>query len=153
MNPGLYFAKIPGIPRLDFRVEGAYTDLPNLRANAGYYYWNNKYLSGYTNRGNLLAGWVGRQGRGVQMWSNYWFSPQSKLQFGYRTVTVSPSLLGGGEQHDFSVNARVRFRHDIELGPGVQYERWRFSMLSQLPRQNSSVSMSITWFPDWEMRH
>ena len=51
--------------RLDFRVEGSYTNLPGLiqTAEGGFFYWNDRYLDGYTNKGNIVGdATVGRQG-------------------------------------------------------------------------------------------
>src|SRR5207244_2213697 len=62
MRSGIYVPKLPGVPKMDFRVEGVYTDLPNLRG-AGVYYFNTRYLSGFTNEGNIMGDWVGREGQ------------------------------------------------------------------------------------------
>ena len=53
---GLYFSHLPGIPRLDLRVEGVYTDLPAGGAlSHGFFYFNDRYLNGYTNKGSYWA--------------------------------------------------------------------------------------------------
>ena len=47
--------RLPGLPHLDLRVEGAYTDLPNLREDNGFFYFNGRYVDGFTNNGNLMG--------------------------------------------------------------------------------------------------
>ena len=50
VNPGLYLARVPGIPKLDFRVEGIYTDSSTGRSNGGQFsYWELFYHDAYTN--------------------------------------------------------------------------------------------------------
>ena len=64
---GLYFPQIPHIPKLDLRVEGVYTDLPiGGNVSHGFFYFNVRYLNGYTNSGNLIGSWIGRQDQGLK---------------------------------------------------------------------------------------
>ena len=83
---GLYFARIPKIPRLDLRLEGGYTDPANPVSDViyGAFYWDGTWLSGFQNDRHLLGSWIGRQGQGEQAWTTYWFTPHNKLQFGFR---------------------------------------------------------------------
>ena len=56
---------MPLIPHLDMRVEASYTNLPGLiqTPEGGFFYWNDRYLDGYTNKGNIIGdATVGRQG-------------------------------------------------------------------------------------------
>jgi hypothetical protein len=151
MNPGLYMPAVPKIPKLDFRIEGVYTDLPGL-LHTGFYYWNLRYVDGYTNRGNVLGNWVGRQGRGVQVWSTYWLSPASTIQFGYRTQKVSEAFLKGGRLQDFAVHAHLKVREGVYLDTRVQYERWNFPLLASDDRSNLSTSIQLTYTPKWSLR-
>jgi len=64
---GLYFPQLPKLPKLDFRVEGVYTDVPaGGNIGHGFFYFNLAYRNGYTNDGNLIGSWIGRQGQGAQ---------------------------------------------------------------------------------------
>ena len=63
MRIGIYLPRVPKVSKLDLRAEGLYTDVPGQKVR-GFIYWNGRFLSGYTNDGNLLASWVGRQGKG-----------------------------------------------------------------------------------------
>src|SRR5262249_20197244 len=64
-NPGLYLSHVPRLPHLDARVEASFTNLPEWVHNSqgGFFYWNVRYLDGYTNKGNIIGNaTVGRQG-------------------------------------------------------------------------------------------
>ena len=108
IRAGLYFSRLPRLPRLDLRIEGVYTDLPTGgRLSHGFFYFNDRYLNGYTNQGQLLGSWIGRQGQGAQAWTNYWFSGRNRLQLNYRHQKVSWQFIpGGGTLTDVGVNAR-----------------------------------------------
>ena len=69
------------------------------------YFDNRRYLSGYTNDGNLMASWIGRAGRGGQGWLTYSFSPRNNIQLSYRLQDVSPRFLKGGRLVDYSREA------------------------------------------------
>ena len=65
IRAGLYFSRLPRLPKLDLRIEGVYTDLPaGGRLSHGFFYSNDRYLNGYTSQGQLLGSWIGRQGTG-----------------------------------------------------------------------------------------
>ena len=114
---GLYFSHLPGIPKLDLRAEGVYTDLPAGGAlSHGFFYCNVRYLNGYTNQGQLLASWIGREAQGAQGWANYWFSGRNRLQFNYRHQKVSWQFIpGGGTLTDVGVRSDYWLRPN--LGP------------------------------------
>ena len=148
MNPGIYVPRIPGIPKLDLRVEGAYTDLPDGLLFPGLYYFNVRYLGGYTYKGRLIGHWIGRQGHGVQAWTTYWFSPQNTLQLGWRHGKVSGDFIpGGGTVNDISLHASFRIRPQMNLSTFLQYERWAFPVLSSGARSNFTSSLQLTVHP------
>ncbi|MGH7488478.1 MAG: capsule assembly Wzi family protein, partial [bacterium] len=105
MRMGVYLPQIPKVPKLDLRLEGVYTDVPGQQST-GFIYFNGRYRSGYTNNGNLLASWIGREGRGGQAWATYWYSPRSKFQLAYRHAEVDKEFIGGGRLNDFGGSAQ-----------------------------------------------
>src|SRR5436853_5988683 len=116
MNPGIYMPRLPFLPKMDFRAEAAYTDLPGFRDIAfGFFYFNVRYLNGYTNNGNILGNWVGREGRALWFTSTYWFTPRNTLQIGYRKQGVNPEFLQGGTLHDFKAHAEFALRNDLQV--------------------------------------
>ena len=56
IRAGMFFSHLPGIPKLDFRAEGVYTDLPAGGAlSHGFFYCNTRYLNGYTNQRSVAG--------------------------------------------------------------------------------------------------
>jgi membrane-associated phospholipid phosphatase len=147
MNPGIYLAHVPGLPNLDLRVESAYTDLPGL-TTTGTYYTNVRFRDGYTNNGNIMGSWVGRQGRGVQASSTYWFGPQKKITVGYRYANVSPGFVpNGGTLNDFNAAADWSLQGRVSISSMVQWERWNFPVLAGTSQGNISASVQVSYHP------
>src|SRR5579862_374489 len=146
---GIYMPRIPGVSKLDFRVEAVYTDPPTPRSVSGQYiYWNDFYHDLYTNEGNIIGDWVGREGTGIQSWSTYSFSTRNSLQFGYRHAKVASDFIPGGETiNDGSVKLNWQLRSDLSLSTTVQYEKWVAPILAPTPRTNVTSAVQIQFFP------
>ena len=148
INPGLYLPRLPKVHKMDLRLEGMTTDLnwPS-HFSPGAFYSDGRYRSGYTNNGNLIGSWVGRQGRGQQGWLTYHFSPRTFLQAGYRHNSVDREFLNGGNLQDFSL------RSDLVLGRGwgiaglLQHETWHFPLLSASPKSDIVATFQLTFWP------
>ncbi len=145
-NPGLYFPKLPHLPKLDLRVEAVYTNLIGY-PGTGEYYKNERYAQGYTIYNQIIGSWVGRQGDGIQAWSTYWFTPRNKIQLSYRRQWVDKALLQGGGLNDFGANIDWLFKHDLQLSSTLQYERWNFPFLSASPVSNFTTQIQIMYTP------
>lgn len=145
MNPGLYLARFPHMHKLSLRAEGVYTDLPGLRI-PGVYYNDFRFRSGMTNRGKILGSWVGRQGTGVQAWMTYSASARRLLQFRYRYAGVSEGFIQqGGRVNDFAVRSEWNINPKVSFDGFLQYERWRFPILSGNTEANLTTSIQITY--------
>jgi Capsule assembly protein Wzi/PAP2 superfamily len=147
---GLYLSRVPKIPKLDLRVEGVYTDLPAGTAvvQQGFFYINDRFKSGYTNQGNLIGSWIGRQGQGAEAWTTYWFSPRSKLQFNFRHQKVSRAFIpNGGTLTDFAVRGDYWPRSSFGLSAWVQHERWLFPVIQPNASKNVTAAIEISWEP------
>jgi capsule assembly protein Wzi/PAP2 superfamily protein len=154
---GLYLAQIPKLNKLDLRVEAGYTDLPgNLQTGApdshyasGIFYANGRYPSGsYTNGGDLLGNWIGRQSQGVQAWSNYRFSPRSFIQASFRHQKVSQQYMpGGGSLTDLSLSANFWLRNDLSVSSTFQYERWLYPIITPGAQTNVTTSLQLVFWP------
>jgi len=154
---GLYLAQVPKLNKLDLRVEAGYTDLPSDLQNGttgshytpGIFYSNGRYPSGsYTNDGNLLGNWMGRQSQGVQAWSNYRFSPRSFIQASFRHQKVSQQYLpGGGTLTDISLSANCWLRNDLSVSSTIQYERWLFPIITPGAQTNVTTSLQLVFWP------
>jgi hypothetical protein len=151
MNPGIYLPQIPRLRRLDFRGELVWSDPPALSNWRGrYVYYNGAYRDAYTNAGQLLGSWVGREGHGLQLWSMYWLSPRSTVQLGYRKAHVDRDFIPqGGDIQDFSLRLHWFPWRDTELTSFLQYERWKFPVLSPLGGPNTVAAIEVAFHPRW----
>lgn len=154
INPGIYFPRIPGVPKLELRVEGVNTDTPIFRADHGHFiYFDAFYHDLYTNKNNLIGSWIGRQGQGVQAWSKYSFNARNSFQFGYRHARVSSDFIpGGGTVNDASVQADFLVRREFGVSSRVQYEHWNYPILTPQPQTNISVSVQMTYWPHFHVK-
>jgi hypothetical protein len=151
ISAGLYVSHVPKLPKIDFRVEGVYSDVPAGGAiGYGFYYspGASPYLDGYTNGGKLIGSWIGRDGQGAQAWTNYWFNAKNRLQFYFRHEKVSHQFVpGGGSLTDVGTRADYWFRQDMGLTATVQYERWLFPVIQPGQQRNIAVSLGIQFQP------
>ena len=148
-SPGLYLSQLPHLSKFDFRAEGVYTDVPGLALGSNYQ--NIIYRSGYTNYGDIIGNWVGRAGRGVQLSSTYWLSPQNKIQLGYRHQGVDRDFLEGGRLDDISLRSDFMLGPNLAVSGSAQYERWNFPLLAPTAKSNLTVSVGFTYYPKWRL--
>lgn len=149
-DPGIYLSELPKLPHFDARFEAVYTDLPK-QMNQGYFYANARYAQGYTNYGQILGSWVGKQGLGGQASTTYWFSPQNKVGFFYRRMASDLAIFRGGRNTDYGINASWRIRPQVELNAFGQYENWNFPLLQQTSRSNFTGSGEVRFYPALEL--
>lgn len=143
---GLYFAKLPRVPKLDLRLEGGYTSPVTFCTSC--FYTNAQYISGYNNDGRLIGTWIGRASQGELIRTNYWLSPRKKIGLELRHRKNDRQYLPqGGTQNDIAVNA------DIFTGPGfrfqgnLQYELWQIPLLAATRQSNAAVSFQFSFWP------
>ncbi|HEX7285311.1 MAG TPA: capsule assembly Wzi family protein [Candidatus Angelobacter sp.] len=150
---GLYMPRVPTFESLDLRVEGIYTDLPNLQGT-GVAYGNNHYLSGYTNYGQIIGSWIGREGRGFSAWANYHLTAINEIQLHYRNEHVNAAFLGGGSLRDFSVAGTFARTGNLVFSGSVQYERWAFPLLVNGPQTTVNVGVQVSFVSgkSWKSR-
>lgn len=160
--PGIFISHFPRIDRLDLRIESGYTDISDVglafQQGGHFLYWEEIYHNAYANKGNLMGSWIGRDGKGTQVWSNYWLGASSAIQLSYRRAELSPQFINGGStstqggatQNDFSAGARLRVRKDMELLTNVQYERWDVPILATGAKSDFLTSIQLTFWPkEW----
>lgn len=145
---GLYMPHIPGIPKLDLRIEGGTTVPVDFPGCDGCFYVNNRYPNGYTNSGDLMGSSLGRGSQGEQAWTSYWFSPRNKIQLSYRHQKVDNlALTGGGTINDGGVQVNFQLRRNLSVSGLVQYEKWNYPVLANAPQSNVTTSIGITFQP------
>jgi hypothetical protein len=146
LSAGMYLSRLPRLKRVDFRIEGIYTNIPDHTTH-NLFYVNFHYPNGYRNYGQILGSWVGRDGDGGQASTTYWFSGRNQATLTYRRTLTDPNLFGGGNVHDISGNLGWMLRSYLEVGASVQYERWNFAALNPGPRSDVSSALEITLRP------
>jgi len=146
---GIYVPRVPGIPKLDLRVEGGTTAPVDFPGCAGCFYVNGRYPGGsYVNGGNLVGSWLGRGGQGERAWSTYWLSSRNKIQFQFRHQKVDGDYLPhGGTLNDGGVNVDFQIRPEVTISGLVQYEKWNFPLLSPSVQSNVTTSLRLTFWP------
>ncbi len=146
---GIYLPRIPGVPKLDLRLEGGTTAPVDFPGCAGCFYVNDRYPDGsYLNNGNLVGSWLGRGGQGEQAWSTYWLTSRDKIQFNYRHQKMDRDYLPhGGTLNDGGVKVDLWLGATVMLSGSVQYEKWNYPVLDPLPRSNVATSVQFTFWP------
>jgi len=135
---------------LDVRLEAGYTDTVTSRSVGGkFYYWELFYYHNlYTNNGNIIGSWIGREGTAYQATSTYHFSPKNTLQFNFRRALVDADFVPGGvSTSDGSVKVNWWVRHELSASAFVQYERWVAPLLAPTAQTNWSSSLEIAFWP------
>lgn len=155
-RPGLYLSHVPGVPKLDVRVEGFSTDPPTTRSNEGrFMYFEGLQRDGYTNKGGLFGEWGGREDKGGQGWITYHLSGNEWLQVGLRTQKAAKDFIPGGTTlNDINFQAVKRIGKDFEINGNFAFEHWKAPVYPtgtpvNLGTQNTvtTTTIQLTWFP------
>jgi hypothetical protein len=146
---GLYLSHVPTLPKLDLRVEAADSDQDTSISTSGQAtYWEVVQQQGYTNKGQILGDWMGREGKGGQAWLTYHLSGKEQLQLEYRrNKDAKDFFLGGTTQNQIKFNAVMRLYQNIELNGYVQYENWKAPYWMAGQHSDTTTALQITWFP------
>jgi hypothetical protein len=145
---GIDLSQVPGISRLELRVEAASTD-PGITASNGgaFFYVETVQRQGYTNKGFLLADSIGREAKGGQAWITYHLNPGEWIQFEYLNKKNARDFDGGTTQNQFKAAVVKRFQHDFEVNGWVQYEAWKAPIYEPGQHRDATAAVQITWFP------
>lgn len=154
VRPGLYLSHIPGVPKLDLRVEGVSTDPDSGLSHGGQdMYIEVVQRNGYTSNGLLLGDWIGRENKGGQAWLTYHLSPREWLQASYRSDKASKDFIPGGTtQTDFRFDVVKRLTPDVELKANLQYEHWFIPLYKTGRQSDTSTTFQVTWYPRLDRR-
>src|SRR6266853_209007 len=97
--------------------------------NRSFFYFNDRNLDGYTDNGDLIGNWIGRQGHGAQAGTNYWFGARDRLQFNFRHQKVSQQHFhGGGMMMDAGARIDYWVRCNLGLSESAQFRAWQYSV-------------------------
>jgi hypothetical protein len=149
-RPGLYLSHVPGIAKLDIRVEGADTDSSYPESISGrYQYWELIQKQGYTNQGQLFGDWIGREDKGGQGWITWHLSGNEWIQVGLRNQKASKDFIPGGTTlNDINFQAVKRIGKDFEINGSLTYERWKAPVYLPGLQTVTATTIQLTWFPE-----
>lgn len=154
-RPGIYLARVPGLSKLDVRFEGVTTD-PNVLANpnnpnnaGAFMYWEYIQRQGYTNNGQLLGDWIGREDKGGQAWITYHLSGNEMVQVGVRNQKAEKDFIPHGTTlNDLNFRVVKRIRRDIEIDGRFAFEHWKAPVYQPGQQTTTTTTVQFTWFPD-----
>jgi hypothetical protein len=162
-RPGIYLSHVPGIPRLDLRLEAASTDPPITNSNGGHFmYYEYVQQQGYTNQGQIFGDWIGREDKGGQGWITYHLSGDEWLQIGVRNQKAAKDFIPGGTTYipgtttlppggttlnDINFQIVKRIGKDFEVNGNFAYERWKAPIYLSGQQSVTTTTIQLTWFP------
>jgi len=148
-RPGIYLTRVPGLPKLDVRVEAVSTDPPVTTSSGGYFmYWEALQRQGYTNNGQMFGDWIGREGKGGQGWITYHLSGNELVQVAVRNQKVAWDFVQGGTTlNDMTVQVVKRIRKDLEIKGNFTYERYKAPIYLPGQQNVTTTTVQVTWYP------
>jgi hypothetical protein len=149
IRPGIYLSHVPGIAKLDLRVEAVSTD-PGIRTSQGghFMYFESVQKQGYTNQGVLFGDWIGREDKGGQAWMTYHFSGNEWFQVSVRNQKAAKDFISGGTTlNDINFQVVKRLGKDFEINGNFGYERWKAPIYMSGQQTVTNTTFQLTWFP------
>jgi hypothetical protein len=151
LRPGVYIARLPGLPRVDFRAEGVTTNVHDPESNQGrLLLWENAQPQGYTNKGYILGDWIGREATGGQAWLTWHLRPDQQIQLQYRRAKAADDFIPGGTtQNDLSADVILRpFKSfkNFEVKANIQGEFWKAPLIATGLQKNVVSTIQLTYF-------
>jgi hypothetical protein len=156
IRPGIYLSHVPGVPKLDLRLEAVSTDPSISNSNGGHFmYVETIQLQGYTNKGMLFGDWIGREDKGGQAWITYHLSGNEWLQVSARNQKAAKDFIAGGTTiDDLTFRAVKRVKRDLEIDGNFTMEHWKAPIYPTgtptYPAGQHTVTttnIQLTWFP------
>jgi hypothetical protein len=150
VRPGIYLSRVPGIQRLDLRVEGVNTDPMSFRSTGGtYLYVEYIQKQGYTNKGYIMGDAVGREGKGGQAWLTYHLSPRELMQISFRHQKNAYNFIPmGTTQNSFDLRLVKRIQDCVEVSAEVQREWWKAPVYEPGEQSDTVATFQITLHPE-----
>lgn len=150
VRPGMYLSHLPGISKLDFRVEGASSDPPSARSVGGsYMYFESIEKQGYTNHGQIFGDWIGRESKGGDAWLTYHLSGNEWIQGAWRHQKAAKDfVIGGTTLNDLSLQVVKRVGRDLEIRGTATLEYWKAPIYLPGWHTVTATTIQVTWFPN-----
>jgi capsule assembly protein Wzi/PAP2 superfamily protein len=149
-DAGFYMPRVPTLPKLDLRFDAVNTDLPIMESHGGHFiYFDSFYHDLYTDKGNLIGSWAGREGTAFLEQSTYWLGARNAVVFGYRHEKVDADFVpSGGTVNDASARVNYWISREWGVSAMVQWEKWNFPLLAARAQTNWTGSVEIGFWPN-----
>jgi len=149
VRPGIYLSHVPGLPKLDLRVESASTAPVALNNLPGrFMYWEFIEKQGYTNQGQLFGDWIGRDDKGGQAWITWHLSGNEWVQVGARNQKAASNFIPGGTTlNDISFQAVKRIGRDFEVNGNFAMEHYKAPIYLAGEQTVTTTNIQLTWHP------
>ncbi len=149
LAPGIEFVKLPKLPRMQVKLEAVSSDAASVTQYHGdFFYINGAYHDGYTNRGNIIGSWIGRDSTAYWGEAKYWLSSTHSVSLTGRSVALDRDFIPqGGHTTDVSLGDSYRFQGRWTIAPMLQYERWNIPVLAAKPQRNLGVFLQLSYSP------
>jgi hypothetical protein len=149
VRPGIYLSHVPGIPKLDLRVEGASTNPPvNTSVGGHFMYYEGIEKQGYTNQGQLFGDWIGREDTGGQAWITWHLNGNEWLQVSARNQKAVRNFIPGGTTvNDISFKAVKRIGKDFEINGNFAVEHYKAPIYLTNEQTVTTTNIQLTWYP------
>jgi hypothetical protein len=153
-RPGLYLSHVPGVPKLDARVEVAWTDPPVSTSYGGHFmYFEGAQKQGYTNAGQIFGDWIGREDKGGQAWltwhlsGNEWIQVNARNQKAAKDFIQANNVLYGSTVNDIGVQVVKRIRQDLEVNGAFTVEKYKQPIYLPGQQTVTTTNVQVTWYP------
>jgi capsule assembly protein Wzi len=150
VRPGIYLSRFPGIPRLDFRLEGVNTDPETPNSVGGVYLYHEQVqVQGYTNKGFIMGDAMGREGQGGHAWLTYHLSPRELVQVSFdHKKNAKDFIPSGTTQNSFDVRVVKRLQDHLELSAELQHEWWKAPVYQPGEQSDTVATFQLTVYPE-----
>jgi len=149
-RPGIYLSHVPGLPKVDIRVEGISTDPPVRNSEGGaFMYYETIEKQGYTNQGQLFGDWIGREDKGGQAWITYHLKGDQWMQVSIRNQKAAKDFIPGGTTlNDVNFQVVKRIGRDFQVDGKFQFEHWKAPIYLSGQQTVTNTTIQLTWFPE-----
>ena len=146
---GLELSQVPKLRKLELRGEGVMNDESVQRSSGGFFnFYETIQRQGYTNKGFIMADWIGREGKGGQAWVTYHLSGNEWVQVEFlRKKNAKDFIPGGTTQTQFKVDVVKRLRPQLEMDAWVQYEKWIAPTYKTGSQSDTTAAVQFTFYP------
>jgi hypothetical protein len=145
-NVGAYLASVPGLPKMDLRLEAATSEELSQDEGGQRFFINSVYLDANTNKSFLLGDAVGRDARAIEGRVGYWFTARTRIEGGFRQNKGGLEYLPGGATiSDGFVRGSYSLTHDTTLQFFFQRERFLIPAYTAGAQNNTSGWFQVTW--------